>query len=190
MEIREIKDIWSNEWLIMKNAHYLDKNGLLKEWQYVERVGKSKVVTIICQNTSGNILLIREARVPINATEISFPAGLAEANESLAQAALRELKEETGYDAKVLTISPLHPKSAGLTSEEAAVVHCITSDQMAGPTGLEETEDIEHFWVNPKDFFAFIEKIDAKEVKIAHDVYCFMAGYNFRPQKKKKKKHS
>ena len=185
MQIKEIQDLWSNEWLIMKNAKYIDKNGKLKDWQYVERTGNRKVVTIVCQNNVGSILLIREVRIPINAIENSFPAGLVDEGENLEQAALMELKEETGYEAKVLSIGSLNPKSAGLTSEEASLVYCITSDKMAGTTTLEETENIEPFWINPTEFFEYIKKLNTKEIKIAHDLYCFMTGYNLKLQIKK-----
>ncbi len=38
-----------------------------------------------------------------------FPAGLIDAGETPAQAALRELKEETGYSGTVVEVSPVRP---------------------------------------------------------------------------------
>ncbi|MBN2152380.1 MAG: NUDIX hydrolase, partial [Candidatus Lokiarchaeota archaeon] len=116
MKVTATKEIAGTTWLSFKEATYLDKTGAEQKWQYVGRQKDTKVVTVICKaKGSTKYLFIAQPRVPVNKVVVSFPAGLVDAGESVEAAALRELKEETGYDGKVLATSGLMPKSAGLT---------------------------------------------------------------------------
>ena len=54
---------------------------------------------------------------------LELPAGLIDAGETPAVAALRELKEETGYVATVRSVSPAACMSPGLTNETVCLVH-------------------------------------------------------------------
>ena len=55
------------------------------------------IVAILQKPTGPEILLQKQFRPPINKVSIEVPAGLVDPNESPAQTAIRELKEETGY---------------------------------------------------------------------------------------------
>lgn len=52
-------------------------------------------------------MLIRQFRPPINAICIEIPAGLVDEGETPEQAAIRELKEETGYVGEVSMSTPI-----------------------------------------------------------------------------------
>ncbi|MHA1990370.1 MAG: NUDIX domain-containing protein [Candidatus Hodarchaeales archaeon] len=169
----------SSKWISLKQAVFTDKNNNDGLWDFVERNNDSKAVTIICKSEKGNYLLIKQPRIPINSYEIAFPAGLIDKEESIEQAALRELKEETGYTGTVNKISSFTPKSAGITNEVTSIVFCQTVEEEKGEQELDGSEEIECFWINPEDFFDFVQTLDENEVKIANDLYCFMAGLNF-----------
>ncbi len=66
-------------------AHVLD----LPDW-----------VNIIGMNDEGNILLIKQYRFGTNSISLEIPGGCVEPDEIPEKAAIRELKEETGYGAK------------------------------------------------------------------------------------------
>ena len=70
-----------------------------------------------------SVVLVRQFRPPLDAHTIELPAGLVDAGETPATAALRELKEETGFIGKALNggSAPL-ALSPGLTSETVSVV--------------------------------------------------------------------
>jgi ADP-ribose pyrophosphatase len=53
------------------------------------------------------IVLQKQYRPPVNAVTIEVPAGLVDEGETAEQAAVRELKEETGYVGKVEETSPV-----------------------------------------------------------------------------------
>ena len=57
----------------------------------------------------------------MQATCVEFPAGLIDEGESPEEAAVRELKEETGYEGKVLDCSPTIVADPGLTDANMQV---------------------------------------------------------------------
>ena len=55
------------------------------------------IVAILQKATGPEIVLQKQFRPPIEKVVIEVPAGLVDENESAAESAIRELKEETGY---------------------------------------------------------------------------------------------
>src|ERR1039458_2208649 len=77
---------------------------LIKEghWEYVDRVKAKGVAIIVAVTAEQNILLVEQYRIPVHARTIELPAGIigdepGSTNETNAEAARRELLEETGY---------------------------------------------------------------------------------------------
>lgn len=115
-------------------------------WEYVERPNISGVVVILAITDEGNILLTEQFRIPVNATVIELPAGLAgdhpgQAQESLIDAAHRELYEETGYTAGRMEILTEGPPSAGLSNEVITLVRA-SALKRAGSAQGDGTEQI------------------------------------------------
>lgn len=65
-----------------------------------EKYRSLAAVYVMMQNPHGEILLLRRANTGYRDGFYDMPAGHLEANESLKQAAVREVKEETGVDVK------------------------------------------------------------------------------------------
>jgi ADP-ribose pyrophosphatase len=91
-------------------------------WEYVERCKTSGVVAILAITEDRKLILVEQFRVPVDKCVIEIPAGLAGdteggENESLAEAAKRELLEETGYEAQRMEYLTAGPPSAGLSTE-------------------------------------------------------------------------
>lgn len=55
------------------------------------------IVAILSKPTGSEIVLQKQYRPPLDKIVIEVPAGLVDTGESPEQAAVRELKEETGY---------------------------------------------------------------------------------------------
>jgi ADP-ribose pyrophosphatase len=94
-------------------------------WEYVTRKGSSGVVVVAALTAEGNVLVVEQFRPSLERRVIELPAGLAgdvegAADEPLAEAAQRELIEETGYRAAHLKHVFTGPSSAGLTDEMVA----------------------------------------------------------------------
>lgn len=85
---------------------YLDPNSVQRSWESAEYqkrpaginsvVGVS-VVTIFPKSTGPELLLLKQYRPSIDKIAIEIPGGMIDAGENPEQAAVRELKEETGY---------------------------------------------------------------------------------------------
>lgn len=72
-------------------------------------------VGVIAVNKQNQVLLVRRASNIIRGNKYSIPGGFLDRNENTKEAALRELKEETGYEGKILHLfylndNPLRPK--------------------------------------------------------------------------------
>ncbi|KAK3078776.1 hypothetical protein LTS18_006645, partial [Coniosporium uncinatum] len=69
-------------------------------------------------------MIILQYRPPVEAICVEFPAGLIDEGETPEQAAVRELKEETGYEGKVRDVSCTLANQPGLTNANHQVVDC------------------------------------------------------------------
>jgi ADP-ribose pyrophosphatase len=101
---------------------------LIKEghWEYVDRVNATGAAIILAVTADQKILLVEQYRIPVHARTIELPAGIigdepGDANESKADAARRELLEETGYAAERVESLMTGPASSGLTSERVTL---------------------------------------------------------------------
>ena len=94
----------------------------LGHWEYATRPGISGIVGIVAVTDEGKLLLVEQLRPPFGKNVIELPAGLAgdvvgHETEALADAAARELLEETGYAATTIEYLGEGTSSAGITDE-------------------------------------------------------------------------
>jgi len=99
----------------------VDRDG----WIFVERPRVRGVVVVVALTDDGKLVLVEQHRAPIGGPVIELPAGLvgddpAHADEEMPAAANRELREETGYDARRIVPLATCPSSPGMTSEMAS----------------------------------------------------------------------
>ncbi len=91
-------------------------------WEYAERVNATGAAIILALTEEQKLLLVEQYRIPCHARTIELPAGIigdepGSGNELHAEAARRELLEETGYLAELIEPLTSGPASSGLTSE-------------------------------------------------------------------------
>lgn len=95
-------------------------------WESCERVhGEGMAVIIIATTPDDEVLFVEQYRIPLGARTIEMPAGLVgdeSAEDTLLDAARRELIEETGWAPGRLELLLTGPTSSGLTNERIAFV--------------------------------------------------------------------
>jgi ADP-ribose pyrophosphatase len=133
------------------------------KWEYVRREGNTMPVGIVAVTPEGRAILISQYRVPVEKTCIEIPAGLVgdgNSGESWKAAAIRELREETGYTAADMELLTQGPTSQGLTSECMIFARAIDV-RKAGAPQPDADEQIEVHEVPLGDVPAFLKAQEA-----------------------------
>lgn len=97
----------------------------------------------IYNGKESRLVLISEYRESLKSREWSVPAGLIDANETVLEAAKRELFEETGLAMSVVHMqTPLMPSSAGITDELGYIIFAEAEGEITN-RHAESNEDIQ-----------------------------------------------
>jgi ADP-ribose pyrophosphatase len=115
-------------------------------WEFASRSNATRVVMMVAVTNDAELLLVEQYRKPVDAAVIELPAGLVGDNgnpeESVFDAARRELEEETGYSPDRMKLLMACPSSAGLSDEIVDFV-LATDLRRVGPGGGDDSESIE-----------------------------------------------
>lgn len=128
-------------------------------WEYAERTNASAAVIIVAVTPEDRLLLVEQFRIPVDATSIEMPAGLVgdlDHGESIEQAAMRELLEETGWRAGRIEYLMTGPSSSGMSNELVAFVRALDLVRV-GPGGGDASEDIIVHEVPRKEAAAWLD---------------------------------
>jgi len=113
-------------------------------WEYVARNDDVSAAVIVAVH-EGRLVLVEQLRPPIGRRCLELPAGLVgdeDAGEAIADAARRELEEETGFRAAQVEVLGDFQSSPGMTSEDFTLVRA-TGLERVGPGGGAGDEDID-----------------------------------------------
>jgi ADP-ribose pyrophosphatase len=122
-------------------------------WEYIERINASGVAAVAAVTEDGRLVIVEQHRLPVGGPVIELPAGLcgddaSASEEPLAEAACRELLEETGYEVPGGPESLEHlftvPSSAGLTSEVVTIFGARGVRKVAEGGGVEGENIVVH----------------------------------------------
>ena len=141
--------VWKGKYLSVR------KSGT---WEYAERVAGIAAAVIVAIDGEGQLLLVEQYRVPLGRPCLELPAGLVgdeSAGESVAEAARRELEEETGYLAAVVEERGDYFSSPGMTSESFTLV-LATGLTRTGDGGGDAQENITVHRVAPEAVAGFV----------------------------------
>ncbi|KAF4122907.1 ADP-ribose pyrophosphatase [Geosmithia morbida] len=186
------------KWIKLVQTTYKDPNGTSRLWESAERVTRPKttdidgvgIIAILKNPETGRreLVLQRQYRPPIDMVTIEVPAGLVDANETPEEAAIRELKEETGYVGVVTETSPVMYNDPGFCNTNLRMIH-MTID-MSLPENkdpkpeLEENEFIDVFTSPIDTLWEDCKKLEAEGCAIDARVGTLAEGILFAQQLK------
>ncbi|WP_409928912.1 NUDIX hydrolase [Sphingorhabdus sp. SMR4y] len=132
------------------------------KWEYVSRSRGIKAAVILAID-DGHVLLVEQFRVPLGKNCIELPAGLVgdhaeNGDEDSVIAAIRELEEETGYRAEIMTDLGEFYSSPGMVSESFSLFRA----EGLTKTGEGGGVDGENITVHRVALSALSEFIDSK----------------------------
>ena len=162
MHISGKRTVWQGNFLKTLNISYTDRSGNTRTWEGVERVNCTGIVTIVPVTAEGDILLVRQFRPVLDRFVVEFPAGLNDKNESLEDAARRELIEETGHTAEEFIFLAEGPISSGLSTEVLTVF--LAKDVSPAPARLKQLyppDESENIEIIRTPMAAMYERLDA-----------------------------
>ena len=118
----------------------------LGTWEYVSRT-RGVSAAVILAIDEGHVILVEQYRVPLGRMCLELPAGLVgdeEEGEEIADAAIRELEEETGYRAeRMIDLGRFHA-SPGMSSEGFTLLRAEGLTKVGEGGGVDNEEIIVH----------------------------------------------
>ncbi len=106
-----------------------------------EIVEHQGAVVILALLPNGNVIMERQYRKPVENVVFEVPAGLIDPGEEPEEAALRELREETGYRADDIRFLTTAWPSVGFSKEEVHLFCC--TGLVPGETDFDDNEAID-----------------------------------------------
>ncbi|QZY56822.1 NUDIX hydrolase [Crassaminicella profunda] len=128
--------------------------------EIVEHPGAVAIVPITEDN---KIVMVKQFRKPVDSILLEIPAGKIDKNEKPLTCAIRELKEETGYEAKDIKFLFSFYTSAGFSNE---VIHLyLAKDLISGEACPDEDEYIELEYIGINELVEMIYDGKIKDSK-------------------------
>jgi len=162
LKIKDIRKVTNYRHLNMFEIDYLDRFQQKKIWQIASRQPEPRCVTGSFENPDAvvivpyhtvykKLVVIEEFRVPLGGYQFGFPAGLVDEGETIQEAAVRELSEETGLDVSgFLKTSPPVYSTSGMTDESVVMVYVECTGEPSRSKN-EGSEDIRTLMVSPAE---------------------------------------
>lgn len=157
--------VFANRWLSVEIDAVQLPDGRL--YEYTRLVPAAPGVGVIGFNQAGEILLEREYRHGVGQAIWQIPGGLADENEELQTAGLRELREETGYAPARVTKETV--RYLGCVWDNPAFgtarsyVYAAWGLELVTDTDRDHAEDVALHWVTPSHLKDWVRQGEVRD---------------------------
>ncbi|XP_053170031.1 ADP-sugar pyrophosphatase [Scomber japonicus] len=180
----------AGKWVKLEKTTYVDPAGNTRIWESVKRTTRQRdteadgvgIIALLKRTLHKDcVVMVKQFRPPLGCCSLEFPAGLIDEGENAEAAALRELKEETGYKGEVVGVTPVTCLDPGLSNCTTQMVMVnINGDDMENinPTQqLGDGEFVEVILLPLDEFQLKIDELLRKEkIMVDAKVYIFAMG--------------
>uniref|UniRef100_A0A3B4XQG4 ADP-sugar pyrophosphatase n=1 Tax=Seriola lalandi dorsalis TaxID=1841481 RepID=A0A3B4XQG4_SERLL len=121
----------AGKWVKLEKTTYVDPAGNTRTWETVKRTTRQTnteadgvgIIALLKRTLHKDcVVMVKQFRPPLGCCTLEFPAGLIDDGETAEVAALRELKEETGYKGEVVGVTPVTCLDPGLSNCTTQIV--------------------------------------------------------------------
>lgn len=200
-EPHNVKDelLAAGKWVKLEKTTYVDPAGNTRFWETARRTTRRSntaadgvgIIALLKRTLHKDcVVMVKQFRPPMGCHTLEFPAGLIDEGETAEVAALRELKEETGYKGEVVGVTPVTCLDPGLSDCTTQIVTVNINGDAAeniNPTQqLGDGEFVEVILLPLNEFQAKIDELLKKEkIVVDSKVYIFAMGMEqafFKPR--------
>ncbi len=160
------KTLYAGDWLT------LEKRGT---FEFITRNSGMEAAIITAVNDEGKLILVEQYRASLNANTLELPAGLigdeaAFKGEGAEAAAMRELLEETGYQAERMERITHGPISSGMSNE---MMHFFVAHHIKkiAEGGGDETENITVHEVSVENVTTTLNEMQQRGIHIDPKIF-------------------
>ncbi|KAH9040443.1 NUDIX hydrolase domain-like protein [Lactarius pseudohatsudake] len=179
------------KWVSLKKINWQDQKGRKRVWEAADRrtrgnsgVDAVAVLALIRSKTRAfpiSTVIIEQYRPPIGKFIVELPAGLIDDGETPEQAAIRELREETGYEAEgVLDSSAVMANDPGMSTSnmKLVVLDVPLNGAMESPDqNLEDGEAIVRRAIEVRNLSKELKEYEKKDYIVDARLSHFAAGF-------------
>lgn len=196
--ITSVEDLPTSEakWVTLRRVSYLDQTGAARTWEAAARKTRASSAgvdavamgnVLLHPSRPASTLLVIQYRPPLDAYTVEWPAGLIDEGETAEQAAVREFREETGYDCEVVGVSPVQAADPGLSSANMQLVMVevrLGEGEELPEQRLEDGEHIQRVVVPLTELYErLVEYSKQERMVVAAKLFHFAAGMEFMKTK-------
>ena len=132
-------------------------------YQKREIVEHGGCVGIVAINDKNEIILIKQFRKPIEKVIWEIPAGKLEVGENPKECAIRELKEETGYEPQNLKLIHKFFTSAGFSNQKLYIY--LATGLTPGESNPNDDESLEVYKISLEEAYNMVIKNEIEDAK-------------------------
>lgn len=154
------KQVYRGRFLKVEQDQVQAPDGKIYFREYIIHPGAAMIIPLL---PNGNVVMIHQYRHAVKQVFLEFPAGKRDHEENTIVTGQRELKEETGYEAKEWKfLTTIHPV-IGYSDEHIDLY--LAKDLTLAERQLDHGEFIDVIEVTPKDLMKYVQEGKVSDVK-------------------------